>query len=59
MLIFTFECDIRAEHRKRLEDDLIKRTGEDCLVIPCCSGVVEVHSKGKSTSDTAPGEINE
>ena len=43
MLFFTFDCDFRSnEDRKAAENWLKERCGEDCIVLPFCTGVYQI-----------------
>lgn len=58
MLIFTYETDISNEAKKKLEQALTKRTGQDCLVVPVgCNGVYSVPDP-KSCPPSKAGTIS-
>ena len=50
MLIFTYDGDIRADHRKTLEAELSAKLGQDCTVIPCCNGALHIPTASKQNT---------
>ena len=44
-LIFAFDMDMSPDAQKLAEQQLEERTGEKCVVVPLCTGVVHVASE--------------
>ena len=58
MLLFSFSADLdgRSESVKDLERRLAERTGEECLVLSCCTGVYRFPSKKERLDES--GEVD-
>lgn len=42
MLLFSFSCDLYGEAKERLKKDLERYTGEECILVPMCTGVLRI-----------------
>lgn len=50
MLLFSFSCDLFGEAKEKLKMELERYTGEECILLPMCTGIFRIPESTVSDS---------